>query len=1199
MPPKLRKGSKKNDDDSYEEKESSSVEDDLTNSSQSSSGGRGTRKLTRVQRKSSRSQRKASRSRRKASQCQKKNGTDEEVETNSNTDRMPKSNQKSSSRRGRKKSCRSQKRTGSEEDEEKNIDEESISIVNNRKSNDRNKRKSDAGQKEKSSDNASKRRKSGKKDEETKQIQEGTKRQGTTRDRSNQTKKRKEGREISDKIKSGELQECNLTAHQQKCYDAIKKQDINNLNSRTRKKERRKNDPEYAERTTEANRISSQNYRKKKNKPEDKKKEAARKRRSRAKQKEEEARKKKEEGAAKETEEGIEAQINLTPRSTGGEPTTQSKKQNCDGEDTATPTTLGNNVDQLPKTTRVESVVQSQEMRHSGDDSAFLNQNQVDEPPKDTGEEQHNVEMVDVPQGQENQVDPPPKELEKQVVAQNDEQQGVGGKVHVPHDRDNQADPPRKEPEEQLVIQNNEQQRNGEKVDTNQHQGNQVDPPPKEVEEQLVVQNDEQQLGDVEMVGVPHDRDNQADPLPKEPEGQLVVRNDEQQRNGEIIEASQALEDEELIEHEYCAKRDLNKVVISYYNEETKTTSFYNLKDNVGKGDCFFESVLHAAPDLCDGVEWLSNTNRYKRWHYKIKNFRQELGQRLLYKCFGYETKPTRTDNDRDKTKGDRNFKILLLGIFDYCFGDDFEGTKLSDDEKIYELAALIQRQQFFADSSWAILFSLLLNIDVEVFSIVTKTRISYYQNVKSTLEQANLTLPVNMRVVEIFHHHGGYPLDTFETTSLVGPPEHFVAMIKIDTVPPKKVIFDFPWTYDYTKDVVDNHCSTYSELVFHYLCNKTRREDIPVFPLKEAMGKDQQYYIDAGKKLAEQEVVVQQLTDAQLRSEKISSRILSKNVERIPEDGSTVPEQQIDQDVRTGDSNAVRNSKKPTIQTVVLKSGKGLQFDEIDTELYFSEEYFATQTQSSPYRSYTPTWRTHIKGCGCGSSKQLHFEYDSSSALSLYTLESLQRKKVIIVSSNIVPKNHQEYEAAILRSEKYLHCIQKSDEVGYFKRSDKAYAARCVLQYVPNGFALIVGKLMDMQRLQLIFRNTRNGALHANRQLAHDHFDDLIIATIKQSLLQLPQGRFSIGANVNILSENFHWDRFDDDTCVLLGVKGSKIDFPGGKRELGETTEECVVRETFEETSLNLSEHVIRDDSNDFRETVNLYMCYICSSRP
>ena len=68
-------------------------------------------------------------------------------------------------------------------------------------------------------------------------------------------------------------------------------------------------------------------------------------------------------------------------------------------------------------------------------------------------------------------------------------------------------------------------------------------------------------------------------------------------------------------------------------------------------------------------------------------------------------------------------------------------------------------------------------------------------------------------------------------------------------------------------------------------------------------------------------------------------------------------------------------------------------------------------------------------------------------------------------------------------------------------------------------------------------------------------------------------------------------------------GSFGGFWEFPGGKIELGETIEDCIIREIREELDLHIvvREHLITVDHvyNDFAVTLNVYNCDYISGEP
>ncbi len=162
----------------------------------------------------------------------------------------------------------------------------------------------------------------------------------------------------------------------------------------------------------------------------------------------------------------------------------------------------------------------------------------------------------------------------------------------------------------------------------------------------------------------------------------------------------------------------------------------------------------------------------------------------------------------------------------------------------------------------------------------------------------------------------------------------------------------------------------------------------------------------------------------------------------------------------------------------------------------------------------------------------------------------------------------------------------------------DKAHAAECILKYIPNGFAVLLSE--NKKKLDEILDRAAKRRFEKERRgkLYHDHADNFVLGTIgyRGKILLREQDRFlEFTYHVRRIEQMEYLQHFQG-CFILLPVIENKLMLPGGKRELGETTEDCVERETEEETSIfGLWQYLEREDRR-LHDGSNQYFTFIVS---
>jgi len=241
--------------------------------------------------------------------------------------------------------------------------------------------------------------------------------------------------------------------------------------------------------------------------------------------------------------------------------------------------------------------------------------------------------------------------------------------------------------------------------------------------------------------------------------------------------------------------------------------------------------------------------------------------------------------------------------------------------------------------------------------------------------------------------------------------------------------------------------------------------------------------------------------------------------------------------------------------------------------------DFAAIVRDSQAYR-----FKVHLPGCKCGKVKRIVWPTHGPPMDAFWVLKDTSSTDAIFCGGSAAS-----YKTDPLTCEETLRdVVFANDQAPPFKIS----CALCMLQDHPNGFvcitadvAKVVDRARDMARRERTLKLERGQALHSDH--AHSMCTVSISALknrVKNSHLLMEelqkQGveglsvhtKFKLGHHLKVILESLEHKYifvmvFDDKTSISL-------DLPGGKRQLGEESWDCAVRETEEETSLKIDKN-------------------------
>jgi len=225
--------------------------------------------------------------------------------------------------------------------------------------------------------------------------------------------------------------------------------------------------------------------------------------------------------------------------------------------------------------------------------------------------------------------------------------------------------------------------------------------------------------------------------------------------------------------------------------------------------------------------------------------------------------------------------------------------------------------------------------------------------------------------------------------------------------------------------------------------------------------------------------------------------------------------------------------------------------------------------------------------------------------------------------TGNTVYEADNLYCEGILRDHLFLPPSSEKSASGRFPaKNAKISFAQCVLLSNPNAMAIVMSSSYDhLDKIRLKGSNRRANM----KQVKHDHCDDLFIFRYenlvnfckgktraqKSEMCQLLKNddghlpsctkELNIGYHLEtVLSSLRRTREIAKNKFIMVmgrnhdlaGGNGNisgivDLDLPGGKRHIGETVLKCLSRETFEETSIDLSEDcdIHENDDENFKE--------------
>eukprot|EP00977_Amphora_coffeiformis_P021017 scaffold8728_cov164-Amphora_coffeaeformis.AAC.2 len=228
--------------------------------------------------------------------------------------------------------------------------------------------------------------------------------------------------------------------------------------------------------------------------------------------------------------------------------------------------------------------------------------------------------------------------------------------------------------------------------------------------------------------------------------------------------------------------------------------------------------------------------------------------------------------------------------------------------------------------------------------------------------------------------------------------------------------------------------------------------------------------------------------------------------------------------------------------------------------------------------------FKVHRPGCKCGKVKRIVWPARGPPMDSFWVLKDTPSMDVVFCGGSAAS-----YQTDPLTCEMTLHeVVFADDQAPPFKIS----CALCMLQNHPNGFvcvtadtAAVVDRARDMARQERTAKLERGQTLHS------DHAHSICTVSVaalknhvknKKVLMEelqrqgveglSPHTKIKLGHHLKVSLESLEHEYilvmvFDDKTFFSL-------DLPGGKRQLGEGSWECAVRETEEETSLKIDQN-------------------------
>ena len=158
-------------------------------------------------------------------------------------------------------------------------------------------------------------------------------------------------------------------------------------------------------------------------------------------------------------------------------------------------------------------------------------------------------------------------------------------------------------------------------------------------------------------------------------------------------------------------------------------------------------------------------------------------------------------------------------------------------------------------------------------------------------------------------------------------------------------------------------------------------------------------------------------------------------------------------------------------------------------------------------------------------------------------------------------------------------------------KKTIKVRCAKCLLATVPNGFACIFG---TKEKVEEVISNAEAARDKDRNDLHHDHADFLFPVKVQNLRSGVRRSNKSLFEDIVNEKKTSHREKNQGDTFEfghhLSAIRDAKLqnnvyvmimftydekskcwnlDLPGGKRHLGENTNDCVRRETEEESSV------------------------------
>lgn len=193
------------------------------------------------------------------------------------------------------------------------------------------------------------------------------------------------------------------------------------------------------------------------------------------------------------------------------------------------------------------------------------------------------------------------------------------------------------------------------------------------------------------------------------------------------------------------------------------------------------------------------------------------------------------------------------------------------------------------------------------------------------------------------------------------------------------------------------------------------------------------------------------------------------------------------------------------------------------------------------------------------------------------------------IVFNYAVDKALGDYENEPLDHEKALF-----QEISYREQLTdiQVTGAQCLLQLQPNAFMVVLGsrEMVDQARDEARLNSSKQKKLNSDHahhictlpisQLKRGvkrrgHMEEMREELLAEGVLEAADKGIVLGHHVESALAVFTDSPVSSYILALVYDEGEKlkIDVPGGKRNIGESSFECLVRESFEEVSLNISE--------------------------